>query len=72
MSNVKVTVNGVTVEVPKDSTIINAVREAGFNVPTLCYHPDLSPTSACGVCVVEIEGLPVPKRACSTPVTDGM
>jgi NADH-quinone oxidoreductase subunit G len=72
MSNVKVTVNNVTVEVPKDATILTAVREAGFNTPTLCYHQDLAPTSACGVCVVEIEGAPVPKRACSTPVTDGM
>ncbi|HRR98589.1 MAG TPA: [FeFe] hydrogenase, group A, partial [Candidatus Syntrophosphaera sp.] len=41
-------------------------------IPRLCYHPDLPPTANCGVCVVEIVGNPTPKRACCTPVSEGM
>ena len=72
MSNVKLMINNIEVEVPQGTTLIQAAKKAGYNVPTLCYHPDLKPTSACGVCIVDIEGSPVPKRACSTVVWEGM
>ena len=69
---VNVTIDKMPVEVEPNTTIIEAARKAGINIPTLCYHEDLKPTAACGVCVVQIEGVPVPKRACSTPVWEGM
>jgi len=72
MNNVKLTINNVDVEVPAGTKIIDAAKKAGFSIPTLCYHEDLKPTSACGVCVVDIEGVSAPKRACSTPVTNNM
>ncbi len=72
MSNVTVEINGIMAEVPQGTTIIEAAKKVGINIPTLCYHEDLKPTAACGVCVVEIEGTPTPKRACSTPVWNGM
>ncbi len=69
---VKLYIDGKEVEVSKDSTILDAAKKVGANIPTLCYHPDLKPTGACGLCVVEIEGSPVPKRSCCTPVGEGM
>lgn len=64
-------INGVEVTVPEGTTILDAARKANINIPTLCYHKDLTPTGACGVCVVDV-GAPTLKRACVTPVTDGM
>lgn len=59
-------------EVPDTMTIIEAADKHGIYIPRLCYHPDLPPTANCGVCVVELGGSPVPKRACCTPVAEGM
>lgn len=64
------TVNGVEVEVAKDTKILHAAKKAGFHVPSLCYHEDLPASGNCGVCVVEVNGRVL--RACSTPVEDGM
>lgn len=72
MKMINLTINNVPVEVPEDTTLIQAALKAGFKIPSLCWHPDLAPTAACGICVCDIEGFPVPKRACSTPVTEGM
>ncbi|MDD3049675.1 MAG: NADH-dependent [FeFe] hydrogenase, group A6 [Candidatus Cloacimonetes bacterium] len=69
---ISVTINDVTLEVQENTTILQAAKKAGFSIPTLCYHEDLKPTSACGICVVEVEGSPTPKRSCSTPVWEGM
>jgi len=65
-------IDGKTVTVEDTMTIIEAARKADIYIPSLCYHPDLKPTGNCGVCVVEVNGHPVPKRACTTPVTPGM
>ncbi len=69
---VKLFIDGKEVEIDKNATILDAAKKIGIYIPTLCYHPDLSPTGACGVCVVEVEGAPTPKRACCTPVASGM
>ncbi len=65
-------IDGLPVEVPAGSSILDAARAAGVHVPTLCAHPDLPPTAACGICVVRIEGAPNLVRACSTPLRNGM
>lgn len=70
--NIKLWVDGIEVEVPEGTTILSAAKKAGRFIPTLCYHPDLAPSSNCGVCVVEIEGMSGTKRSCSTPAWDGM
>ncbi|MCB5261137.1 MAG: [FeFe] hydrogenase, group A [Candidatus Cloacimonetes bacterium] len=70
--NVNVWIDGQHLEVPDDMTIIEAADKHGIYIPRLCYHPDLPPTANCGVCVVELSGVPVPKRACCTPVAEGM
>ncbi len=71
-NNVKIIMDGKEYSVPSNYTIIEAAREVGVNIPTLCYHKDLSPTGNCGICVVDIEGHPLPKRACVTQVWEGM
>ncbi|HPF08711.1 MAG TPA: NADH-dependent [FeFe] hydrogenase, group A6 [Candidatus Cloacimonadota bacterium] len=70
--NVNVWIDGHHLEVPETMTIIEAADKHGIYIPRLCYHPDLPPTANCGVCVVELSGNPVPKRACCTPVAEGM
>ncbi len=64
-------IDGKKVEVAVGTTILEAARQAGITIPTLCYHVNLNPTAACGVCVVEIEGQAALKRACCTPVEKG-
>ena len=68
---VKAWIDGVQIEVEAGTTIIDAASKTCHAIPKLCYHPDLPATANCGVCVVEIENSPM-KRACCTPVTDGM
>jgi len=70
--NVNIWIDGKPVEAAAEMTIIEAADKAGIHIPRLCYHPDLPPTANCGVCVVEVEGNPLPKRACCTPVAEGM
>lgn len=72
MSMVKVTIDGQIVEVPSGSTILDASKKAGINIPTLCYHPDQAVKANCRVCVVEVEGQRVLQAACAFPVWDGM
>ena len=68
---IKATINNVKIEVPEGTSILWAAKKANVNIPTLCFHPDLKPGGQCGVCVVEIEGIPGLKRACMTPIGEG-
>jgi NADP-reducing hydrogenase subunit HndD len=72
MELVKVTIDGKTVSVPKDYTVIEAAAVAGIRIPQLCYHPELAKEGACRVCIVEIEGARALGAACVYPVADGM
>jgi NADH-quinone oxidoreductase subunit G len=69
---ITITVNGKKHEVTEGQTILEALREIGMDVPTLCYHPSLSIVGSCRVCVVEVEGAKNLSPACSTYVDDGM
>ncbi len=69
---VKVTIDGIEVNVPADFTVLQAAQLAGVDIPTLCYHPDLRNTGNCRVCIVEIEGLPLFQPSCAFNVWDGM
>lgn len=66
------TINGMTVEVPQGTTILNAAKEVGVEIPHYCYHPKLSVAGNCRMCLVEVEKFPKLQTACSTVVTDGM
>ena len=69
---VKVTVNNTVVEVPESYTVLEAAREAGFEIPTLCYMKEINEVGACRVCLVEVEGARSLQASCVLPVRDGM
>jgi len=69
---VQLTVNGQPVEVEGGATVLDAVRKAGFNVPTLCYHPKLASYGSCRLCLVEVEGARTLQPSCVVPANNGM
>ena len=69
---VKVTIDDVTVEVPKNTLLIEAAGRAGVHVPRFCYHPKLTLAGACRICSVSVEKMPKLQTACTTPVAEGM
>lgn len=69
---ISLTINNIAVEVPEGTTILHAARQAGINVPTLCYVERLQAIGACRVCVVEVEGARNLAASCSMPVAKGM
>jgi NADH dehydrogenase/NADH:ubiquinone oxidoreductase subunit G len=68
----RVTVDGIEVEVPPGATVLEACQAAGRWVPTVCYDERQAPFGACRVCMVAVEGTPRPLPACTTPCGDGM
>ena len=66
-----VTIDGIKVQAKEGSTILEAARSVGIEIPTLCYLKDLTPEASCRICLVEIEGNPKLFTACSTPVAEG-
>lgn len=69
---VQAKINNIAVEVGPDTTILKAARKVNVKIPTLCYHPDLKPSAACGICVVKVKGMNKMLRACCTPLEEGM
>ena len=70
---VTLTIDGKQITVPRTATIYEAAKEAGVEIPVLCYAKKLLPYGACRVCLVEVEqmkGRLIP--SCTTPVTEGM
>ncbi len=68
----KVLLNGKKVLAYKGETVLNLARRNKINIPSFCYHPDLSIKANCRVCVVEIKGSLKLKTSCSTLVEEGM
>jgi NADH dehydrogenase/NADH:ubiquinone oxidoreductase subunit G len=67
-----VTINGQAVAAAKGQSILEAAQGAGIIIPTLCFHPDLSVTGSCRLCLVEIEGHQGLVAACSHRIYEGM
>jgi len=65
-------VDGRMIEAHEGETILSALQRANIKVPTLCHMPDLTPTGACRICVVEVQGMPNLVPSCSYPVAAGM
>ncbi len=72
MENVNIKINGQSMSVPANYTILQAAREAGINIPTLCYLKNVSKTGSCRMCVVEVKGARSLQAACVYPVSEGM
>ncbi|NWG06748.1 MAG: molybdopterin-dependent oxidoreductase [Chloroflexi bacterium] len=69
---VNLTINGKQIEVTEGTTVLNAARQNGIKIPTLCDHPHLTPYGGCRLCMVEIKGMRVPMAACTMPASNGM
>ncbi|MCR4143418.1 MULTISPECIES: NADH-quinone oxidoreductase subunit NuoG [Alcaligenes] len=69
---VELTIDGIKVDAPEGSMVIQAAHDAGVYVPHFCYHKKLSIAANCRMCLVDVEKAPKPLPACATPVTNGM
>ncbi len=68
----KITIDGRQFDVDSKSSIIEAARENGIEIPHFCWHPKLSVAGNCRMCLVEVEKLPKLMIACATQVAEGM
>lgn len=66
------TVDGKQIEFKQGQTVIEAARDAGIEIPHFCWHPSLSVSGNCRICLVEIEKMPKLAISCSTYASDGM
>lgn len=72
MEMINITINGQKITAPAGSTILEAAKQNGIYIPTLCYDEAVEVYGACGLCVVEAEGIPKLLRSCSAKVSEGM
>ena len=72
MEAITIVLNGVEVSGYPDTTILNLAKESGVYIPTLCNDPNLAPTGACRLCIVENESNGALLASCVTPISPGM
>ncbi|MCG8482834.1 MAG: 2Fe-2S iron-sulfur cluster-binding protein, partial [Clostridia bacterium] len=72
MDKVNVKIDGIELSVPESFTVLEAAKQAGIDIPTLCYLKDINEVGACRMCVVELEGARALQASCVYPVYDGM
>ena len=72
MEMVNIKINGQSLSVPANYTILEAARSANIEIPTLCYLKDVSQTGSCRMCIVEVVGARNLQAACVYPVSEGM
>jgi NADH dehydrogenase/NADH:ubiquinone oxidoreductase subunit G len=70
--SISLTINGRTVRAPAGTTLLQAARSAGIDIPTLCYHPNLTANAVCRLCVVEVVGARTLQPSCVVPVSQDM
>lgn len=69
---VNIEIDGVSMQAPKGSMIIQAADSAGVPIPRFCYHEKLPIAANCRMCLVDVEKAPKPMPACASPVMEGM
>ncbi|HEY5599924.1 MAG TPA: 2Fe-2S iron-sulfur cluster-binding protein, partial [Candidatus Manganitrophaceae bacterium] len=69
---VRLKIDEKEVEAPEGMNLVEAAKRIGVHIPVFCYHPQLSVIAACRMCLVEVEGDPKLKTACSTEAAEGM
>lgn len=72
METVNIKINGIRVEAPKGSTILEAAKLAHIDIPTLCFLKEINEIGACRICVVEVKGARSLVASCVYPVNEGM
>ena len=68
----EITINGKKLTVPEGTTVLEAARSAGIDIPSLCYLKDVNDLGSCRLCMVEAEGIDRPLPACRTKAAEGM
>ena len=68
---INLTIDGVQVQVPDGSTVLEAARQAGIRIPTLCFLKDINKLGVCRMCIVNAGGRAL-QAACVLPATEGM
>jgi NADP-reducing hydrogenase subunit HndD len=69
---VTVTIDNKEISVPKGTTVLEAAKQIGVHIPTLCYLKDINEFGACRMCLVEVEGVNRLLTSCILEATDGM
>ncbi len=69
---VNLTINGIAVQAPPGTLVIDAAKKAGIEIPAFCYYEGYSLQAACRMCLVEVEKMPKLQTACTLPVGEGM
>ncbi len=69
---VSLTIDGIKVTVPENTTVLEAARQANIHIPTLCYLKGVNQIGACRMCLVEVKGGRALQAACVYPVSEGM
>ncbi|KPU44078.1 NADP-reducing hydrogenase subunit HndC [Oxobacter pfennigii] len=69
---VKLVIDGINVEVQDGTTILEAAKSVGINIPTFCYDPSMEIYGGCRICVVEVERARTLVASCTMPVSEGM
>ena len=72
MGMVNITIDGCQMQVEDNLTVLEAARQSGIEIPTLCYLKDLNKIGACRICLVEVQGARGLQASCSYPVSEGM
>jgi formate dehydrogenase major subunit len=67
-----VTIDGIKLQVPQHTTVLQAAEMAGIEIPTLCNHPAVTAYGGCRLCLVEVEGARALQPSCTLPVSNGM
>ncbi len=72
MKQISLIIDGKEVRVAKGTTILEAAKSVGIEIPHFCYYPELKPTAACRMCLVEVEGAKDLIASCAFQVAEGM
>jgi len=72
LNKIVLNIDGKSIQAAEGQTVLNAARENGIHIPTLCYHPRTKQAGKCRLCVVEVEGLPGLRVSCSLEAKAGM
>lgn len=68
----KLTIDGLEIEVPAGTSVLQAAEQLGIEIPRFCYHERLPVAANCRMCLVEVEKMPKPVASCAMPVGEGM
>lgn len=72
IEQVTINIDGIELNVPRDLTVLEAAKQAGISIPTLCYHPDQDVKGVCRICVIQVEGAKTLQTSCTLKVSEGM